>query len=1067
VVEFRVVSRWSSLAVLARSTVTIVVLACGCGVPNIQDVARLDAGPDLGRAGSAGSKATPAGAGGKSLAGVGGSAGKSALAGAPAKGSCASSADCVDPPFVHCDLSPGTGGVGGAGTAGTAGAARVAGSTMPVGVCVECLPEAPGARCEEGLYCSPDQRCTIGCQADADCNGLRCEASTHRCIGCQDSTAWCPRYTTCDTTTAPASCVPTCSEADANSCPGGWDCCGAACRNLQSDARHCGACYTSCTARNGTALCSAGTCTVDSCNPGFADCNLKAEDGCEIDTTSHADHCGGCAHPCSPTGATARCQNGVCGGMVCDAGLGDCNVDTSDGCETQLNTQVHCGACGRACQPAHASAYTCATGVCTITLCAIGWKDCNADPADGCEVNLQGEVVHCGDCNRLCTAANGTPACSAGDCMVASCNPGFYDCNRLVADGCEINLTNDTRNCGACNQDCLSGQHVTAAQCINGVCSVTGCDYGYADCSGGAADGCETDLNINVNHCRVCGNACPVPSGGTPSCVSGVCGISNCTAPMADCSATVAGCETDTHSSVNNCGGCGIACSYAHAAASCVAGFCALGTCAAGWGNCFGGSTDGCETQLNTLTHCAGCGLECSRPNATATCATGSCAISVCNSGFGNCNDIDEDGCETELNLLSHCGGCGLPCSLPQASASCSSGSCQIVACEDGYANCTGGDADGCETALGTVENCSGCGAACSYRDAAAVCTNGTCSMGACSPGFFDCNGSTTDGCEVDGRSDPARCGGCSTVCSSVHGTPGCSDSVCSIDCDPNWGDCDGLVSTGCEQTLLTNGNCGACNYTCPSGTPFCLAGTCTSHLDISLVGTPSTGSTANARTLAFNHGLATSRSVDNHRLVVVVIASRGNSLTAASPAASGVTYAGTAMTAASGTTWSGSSPTDVWSGIYLLRDASLPAGANTYQVSITTGSTTQYAQAIVAAAFELTGVDQTTSVDAGRVVGSSSQCSLSAPAASVTTTVEGDFVVDVVAYNESASTAAVAQSGQTKVLDAAPTGYTSFFGVSGYRNRVTLGTAAMNWSSLKPCSRHTHSVAAFRRASG
>jgi hypothetical protein len=234
--------------------------------------------------------------------------------------------------------------------------------------------------------------------------------------------------------------------------------------------------------------------------------------------------------------------------------------------------------------------------------------------------------------------------------------------------------------------------------------------------------------------------------------------------------------------------------------------------------------------------------------------------------------------------------------------------------------------------------------------------------------------------------------------------------------------------------------------------------------LDISLVGTPSIA-TGGARTLSFGYGLATNRSVDNHRLVVVVIATRGNSLAAAMPTAGGVTYNGTTMTAAA--SWNGTSPNDVWSGIYYLTDALLPAGAGSYQVSIMTGSSTQYAQAVVAAAFELTGVDQTSTVDVSTAVGSSSQCSLSAPAASVNTRVAGDFVVDVIAYNESSSTAAAPSTGQTKLLDAAPTSYTTFYGVSGYRNQVSLGAAAMNWSSSKPCSRHAHSVAAFQRASG
>jgi hypothetical protein len=341
--------------------------------------------------------------------------------------------------------------------------------------------------------------------------------------------------------------------------------------------------------------------------------------------------------------------------------------------------------------------------------------------------------------------------------------------------------------------------------------------------------------------------------------------------------------------------------------------------------------------------------------------------------------------------------------------------------------------------------------------------------MGACLAGYLDCNG-TSDGCEIDGRSDPDNCAGCGNACSHVHATPGCSNGECSVACDPGWGDCDPNVSNGCERDLLTNdaSHCGACDFACPSGTPFCQAGSCVNHLDISLVGTPSTGSIGLQRTLTFGHGLTTDRTTDNHRLVVVVIASRGNSITAASPAPNGVSYNGTTMTAVPGASWGGPNPSDAWTGIYSVKDSGLPAGAGTYTVSITSGGSNDYAQAIVAAAFELTGVDQTTPVNAAAAVGAAPQCSASPPTASLTTTVDADFVVDVVAYNESTSAAAVATSGQSKALDAAPSAYSNFFGVSGYRNRVSpMGLTPMNWSAAKPCSRHAHSVAAFRRASG
>lgn len=45
------------------------------------------------------------------------------------------------------------------------------------------------------------------------------------------------------------------------------------------------------------------------------------------------------------------------------------------------------------------------------------------------------------------------------------CLLGFADCDALVTNGCEINVVNDSNNCGACENACNSGK-----KCVNGVC---------------------------------------------------------------------------------------------------------------------------------------------------------------------------------------------------------------------------------------------------------------------------------------------------------------------------------------------------------------------------------------------------------------------------------------------------------------------------------------------------------------------------------------------------------------------------------------------------------------------
>jgi hypothetical protein len=102
----------------------------------------------------------------------------------------------------------------------------------------------------------------------------------------------------------------------------------------------------------------------------------------------------------------------------------------------------------------------------TTLGCAPGFGDCNGLPGDACEADLMTTTTSCGACGVVCPAvgpANTFPACAAGACIRA-CAPGFADCNGKPADGCEVDLNNDKRNCGACKMHCLFGK------CANGTC---------------------------------------------------------------------------------------------------------------------------------------------------------------------------------------------------------------------------------------------------------------------------------------------------------------------------------------------------------------------------------------------------------------------------------------------------------------------------------------------------------------------------------------------------------------------------------------------------------------------
>jgi hypothetical protein len=51
---------------------------------------------------------------------------------------------------------------------------------------------------------------------------------------------------------------------------------------------------------------------------------------------------------------------------------------------------------------------------------------------------------------------------------MGACNPGFADCNNSAADGCEVSLSSDAKNCSKCGMVCPANM----AYCSMGGCVV-------------------------------------------------------------------------------------------------------------------------------------------------------------------------------------------------------------------------------------------------------------------------------------------------------------------------------------------------------------------------------------------------------------------------------------------------------------------------------------------------------------------------------------------------------------------------------------------------------------------
>jgi len=315
------------------------------------------------------------------------------------------------------------------------------------------------------------------------------------------------------------------------------------------------------------------SCQTLMCTGSMADCKNGAADGCETDTGTDINNCGGCGSKCpTPANGEAECVAGVCGVATCGSRYKDCNTASADGCEVDTFRDANnCGGCGIQCQGGTHAAGVCILGKCQLACQAL-YLDCNGDPTDGCETNGANDLANCGNCGNPCTQVGATtPACSAGSCDSTMCTGTNRTCQKGPIDSCEIDTGIDVSNCGACGKQCGNVANGTPG-CANSNCGIKGCNTGFSDCDALVATGCEINTTNDLKNCSACGNSCPTPLNGSPSCVNSMCGLGACNKGFADCDKNPGnGCEINTNTDTNNCGVCGMACS---AGSSCTAGQC-------------------------------------------------------------------------------------------------------------------------------------------------------------------------------------------------------------------------------------------------------------------------------------------------------------------------------------------------------------------------------------------------------------------------------------------------------------------------------------------------------------
>lgn len=168
-----------------------------------------------------------------------------------------------------------------------------------------------------------------------------------------------------------------------------------------------------------------------------------------------------------------------------------------------------------------------------------------------------------------CSFAHGASRCAQGMCAISACEAGFADCNNAADDGCEADLRASSTHCGACDTACDTGSRCERGACV----STLGCAPGTANCDADSSNGCEVTLATDSTHCGACGNRCEAPFVAAVNCNAGRCELLSCAPGRADCDASFSnGCEVDTVTDPAHCGKCGSACSPTQlcVAASCV-----------------------------------------------------------------------------------------------------------------------------------------------------------------------------------------------------------------------------------------------------------------------------------------------------------------------------------------------------------------------------------------------------------------------------------------------------------------------------------------------------------------
>ncbi len=293
----------------------------------------------------------------------------------------------------------------------------------------------------EATPCGSGQTCRAG-----TCIARLCAPGASRCAPSGDN-----RREVCDPdglgyTASPCGAMQTCAAGACAAwvCTPGGDSCESPAVRRRCNADGLG--YTAAACAPATVCLGAtGVCVPTSCSPGSAVCaSPGARSVCNADGQGRTD---------VPCGATEGCRDGVCSPRLCAPGGTRC---ASDG------TLETCAADGlgwaaSSCAPGQ----SCSGGACRPQVCIPGATACGGASRSVCNADGLGFTT-----TPCAVPANASATCAGAGVCGFTCDVGFGDCNAGAADGCETTLSTSAVHCGICGRACPSG-----ATCVAGACA--------------------------------------------------------------------------------------------------------------------------------------------------------------------------------------------------------------------------------------------------------------------------------------------------------------------------------------------------------------------------------------------------------------------------------------------------------------------------------------------------------------------------------------------------------------------------------------------------------------------